>query len=465
MLGKCLTDIWVVNEDEVFKLETDFKESVNLALHLPLDQLLSDGGAWAADGIHARGKHKSLLIVPDHWMGNQSLAFRSQKPGLIDPFLRRKLSSVHPDKRNVINFFDYQLPKNQRKSNNLYAYYMQDEKGFALYDMLDEHHMAPQRIISPAFLWQYWLKRQADIEEGNYCLLHFFGHDCALYFFHDGNFLFSRRVRLSKDAECWSVLTHEINQSLYLYAQKTKADLKQIYWHASEAMAGPPSVELPERELIALDFDATKTGISIHISELAFLDGMISERLTLFKTDVMGITHRQVKKYLEWRPVWRLGMILGGVLIALMIAEDVWLGKLLEEERFKRKYISEAANPSSAAGREDYTQALDDLLSTAARPSPAQLILKLASTLPPRILISGLEIQSQNSPQLKLSATVDALDVNHFRMILNELVHKMNDAFQTSPALTFKDIDFQLKNTEAADGYQRYLINFRIQLV
>jgi hypothetical protein len=464
MFQKSPTDIWVVNEEDIFRFETDFKDTVNLTLRLPFNQLMVDEGALTAGGDLVRGNHKSLLIVPDHWMGNQSFPFRSNKPSLIEPFLARKLSSGHPGKENIVNFFDYRLYKNRQKENDLYACFMQDEKGFALYELLEKHHMAPLRITTPAYIWESWLKRQAGIKEESFCFLHFWEHECSLYFYHLGNYLFSRRVPLTNNSECWPALTYEINQSLYLFAQKTKSEFKHIYWFAADIMQEPPALELPERELIELDANLTEAGLKLNISELIFLDGMLSGRLVNAKTDVMSLTHRRVKKHLEWRLVQRLGLALGVALAALMMAENLWLGKWIEEERFKTKHFVGAVDSSGEASLQGYSQALDALMMEAARLSPGNLIVKLASALPPNVLIRGLDIHADNVPRLKLSATVEALDVNHFKETLNELVRKLNETLKPSRSLSIRDIDFQLEDTEAAQG-RRYLINFRIQSV
>jgi hypothetical protein len=464
MRKKDLTDIWVVHEDEIFRFETDFTDSANLIFRSPLNQFLDDESLSGANGRHRRRRHKHLLVVPDHWMGNQLFAFQSNKSSLIEPFLERKLSSAHPEKRNIVHFFDYQLPMNRRNGGQLYAYFLQEEKGFALYDKLSMHHHTPRRIISPSFLWEYWLRRQPNLKEDSFCLLHFFGQECALYFFDRGNFLFSRHVLLDTGTDCWAVLTYEINQSLYLYAQKTKSDLKCIYWYAAEHLAEPPAIELPDRRLIQLDLTLAPTMFSDQIRQLSFLDGMLSERLNHLKTNILSLTHRRVKKFLEWLPVRRIGMVLGGVLVALMLAEHVWLGNLAEKDQFKRRHIAGTAGPNSMGDSAEYSQALDVLLTEAVRPAPAELILKLAAELPPSTRIRSLEIQHANSPQLKISASVDALDVNHFKVTLNELVGKVNNAFQTSQPLMLKDIDFKMQPADSAHAYQRYLINFRIHL-
>ena len=72
-----------------------------------------------------------------------------------------------------------------------------------------------------------------DFHEGGKGLIHPISSECFLYFFSQGHYLFSRNIAIPDpqhgQSDIFSILTYEINQSIYLFSQKAKAEIDQLY--------------------------------------------------------------------------------------------------------------------------------------------------------------------------------------------------------------------------------------------
>ena len=153
MFTKRLPGIIVVNKDELLWIAGRQPDVGRCLLRLPLEQVLAGDGLADRIPKQLKGNHRSLCIVPDHWLGMERYPFQSTRPALIEPFLERKLTAAFPERKQVRHFFNYRSLAEGEAENGLMAYFLQDEKGYQLYDALRELDLAPRHITSPAFLW------------------------------------------------------------------------------------------------------------------------------------------------------------------------------------------------------------------------------------------------------------------------------------------------------------------------
>ncbi|MEX1350797.1 MAG: hypothetical protein AB1Z31_24020, partial [Desulfobacterales bacterium] len=109
------------------------------------------------------------------------------------------------------------------------------------YKTLSRLGLTPQRITSPALIWQSKIRQKmADFEDGGKCFIELLHNIYHLYFFFEGNFLFSRSIPLADlpadSPDNLQAITYELNQSLYLFSQRAKAEVNNLYLLSSETV-------------------------------------------------------------------------------------------------------------------------------------------------------------------------------------------------------------------------------------
>ncbi len=464
MFTKRLNGIIVVHNDEVFWTTGRQPNAGRSLLRLPLDQVLA--GDVIADRIprEVKGNYKSLCIVPDHWLGMERYPFRSTRPALIEPFLERKLVAAFPERKEVRHFFNYQSLAAGEAENGLIAYFLQDEMGYRLYNSLRKIDIAPRYLTSPAFLWLDKLSRvSSDFSHESTLLIHMGRLECSLYFYFRGHFIFSRNVALSEGQDRLEALTYEINQSQYMFSQKAKSDLNRVY-----LLAASPS-ETPEafsatlgREVI--DFQPLlKAFQTIAFEDAAFLDGLLQPRDLSSKVPFFSLTHRKIKRELEWEPVQWAGILVGVLLLLPLLGENLLLSGMIRRQAVETRRIqNQVAHSEELVG--DIEQALDRVLEVAERPVCADTVVRMLAGLPAGIQVQKLAVLLDDQPEVKLEAKVRARSAEQLKGILDQLVVRVRANFKNAQHFSLNDIDVGVDSGGDAESSSRYRISMRLEL-
>lgn len=143
-----------------------------------------------------------ILVLPDYVTGNSIYPFTSGKRSVAEPFIRRKLAESFPASPDMSDLFNYSYFKTSRDPGSLYAFYLKEPLAFSLYNRLTEAGLRPDRITTPAYIWQDKIGKLSDAEPGgSFCLIHPLQAESYLYFYVNGNFLFSRSIILPESSE------------------------------------------------------------------------------------------------------------------------------------------------------------------------------------------------------------------------------------------------------------------------
>jgi hypothetical protein len=419
-----------------------------------------------SDPVPFSTKHRinKLLIVPDYWFGNDIYKFQSTKKSLVDAFIERKLQAQYPQLAEVKHFFDSISYQRAKKERWLYAYFLQDSQFFELYRTLSRLKLTPHRITSPALIRGSKIRQMVpDFDEGGKCLIELQHNIYHLFFFFEGNFLFSRSIPLADlpvdSPDNLQAITYELNQSQYLFSQRAKAEVNTLYLISQEKLNVGELSEALGKEVNNLTsaFNELKSNppdpLSVDpVDSLDLLDSISNYQF-------LCVSHKRLKKELEWRPVQTAGMAIALFLCILLGTEAA----LLHKWSHRNEIPAVDGKPASAGNTKQkirqYNEALDMLIEDAGRLAPRQVIAKLAGSLPPDIRMKELILQAETEPALEFKGVSKDLGPEHIKASLSVLVANLNQNLRLRRAIAIPDIDIELDSNK-----QSYFLKFRMEL-
>jgi len=427
-------------------------ESVKLA-----DLLVDDVDANLMP-LSVGSRINKLLIAPDYWFGNFVYKFQSMKKSLADAFVERKLHAQYSQLPDVKNFFESISYQREHKERWLYAYFLQDPQFFRLYKTLSRLDLTPHRITSPALIWQSKIRQKMpDFEDGGKCFIELLHNIYHLYFFFEGNFLFSRSIPLADlpadSPDNLQAITYELNQSLYLFSQRAKTEINNIYLLSSETVKIGSISEALGREindLSSLFSEPRDTHPGI--------DGFVFSHY-LLKNQFLFVSHRKLKKELEWRPVQSVGIAIGLLLCFLLGMESIFLHKWSRQNQLSAIHREGVDAGMTKRKIRQYNEALDTLIEDAGRRRPKDVIAKLARSLPIQIRMQEIFLKTGTVPELEFKGTAKVLGSELLKGSLSVLIANLNQNLHPRRALTIPDIDIEHDKNK-----QSYLIKFRMEL-
>ncbi|MCU0590229.1 MAG: hypothetical protein MUC57_01990 [Desulfobacterales bacterium] len=398
-----------------------------------------------------------LLIVPDHWFKHEFFLFKSPRNSLIKPFIERKLKTAYPNLPAAQDFFSFSFRQRAATGPGVRAFHLYEPVFYDLYAALCNAHLTPRWITTAALLWEERLRlRIPEFPTQAAMLVHLHAQGAFLYFYFQGDFLFSRTVALPESAERWDALLFEVNQSIYLFSQKAKSDLNQIYLIGNEAGFQQRLSDVLGRPVQLIAGDSPAKALP---RELAHLEALLDQNGVAAPGDAYSVTHSRVQQEVKWRPIQWVGMVVAAVLLLFFVAENQWLDERLQDEIIVRSQMRRQ-QPITLA---DYDVALLELTEDAKRPSAAHTISKIISSLPEDVLINEFKMDS-DAVRLDVSATVYVDTVDRFRSRLKLLIDALNRKFKLDPAMTIEDMVFNLEEMKNPSHQAHYKISWKILL-
>lgn len=457
--------IIVVNENDVYCMGCRGNDAGRILFRMPLEQLLNDESVAEQVPKKLRGNNKYLCIVPDHWFDVETYPFRSKKPSLIEPFLKRKLTAAHPEKKAIQYLYNYRNVKAVGEANGLYAYFLQDNTAFLLFSALYRMHLAPRQITAPGFLWEHKLAQiTVDFARRGTLLIHMNEEMCQLYFYFNGNYLFSRSVILKDAPDAMEALTFEINQSLYMFSQKSKSDLGRIYLLSKN----PENIDIISQSLgrdvvdIAPLISDTRC---LELPEVPFLNGLLERNELVSPPRFFSVTHRRIKKELEWRPVQWAGVLVGGLLVLSLLGENLFLNSMIQKETVENQKTRQQMSGATGMPLADYESVLDYALNRLERPACGDALRRLLASLPESVWVSKLNVSVEDDPALLLEAVVLSENADHFKTALALLVANVRQYFKSAEDFSINDIDIRMDSSTRSQSIFRYRISLRLNLI
>jgi hypothetical protein len=466
---KRATPITLVDNNEIhFVLQVGSAEGQILD-PVPLDRLIADQVDLSAVPAAFQHQAGSVMVVPDYWLANASFAFQSKKRSLAEAFLQRKLRAEMPEFPQVEDFFEYFFHESDQGETEVYAYFIREPTFFHAYDQLARWNLHPRRVTTPAFLWEAQLKeRIPGFREGGKAFVHILARECFLYFFFEGHFLFSRQIALPECEEDASgqleTLAYETHQSLYLFSQKARAEIDRVYvasfgYVEAEALAEALGKEV--EEVRGLEEGLTES--SVTIGQPGLLSGLYLPDLSKAQ-NFISIANKQTEKEQQWKPVQKMGIAVGLLLLLLLAGESALLWK------WSRPVAVEAAQGGGAKDQEavealrQYNEALDLFLRESQRPSPGKAIIQLARALPEEVWIREMIVETEPTPGLSLTGTVRAAEPSEFRETLSDFLDGLKGHFRGARSLGLQDIHVNTADCEHVEGGRSCAIALEFEL-
>jgi hypothetical protein len=466
------TVMTVVNNETLHFVVLDPNEEERLLGSLSLDEFLGDN--MELDLIPEEVRHgvstlvNSLLIVPDYWFGDLSLKFQSRKRSIVEPFIERKVQAQYPDLPDIKYFINYTFYQADQGEPGIHVYFMQDPTSFHLYNKLAEFNLSPRRITTPAFLWQQKLQKIiSEFDKSGKALVYLLSTESFLYFFYQGNFLFSRSIALSdspeESSDRFNTLSYQINQSSYLFSQKVKAEIDQIYLLSSGEDDAQELSEILGREVKDLKDTIDGSPIGSTIAEHLGPAGCFGPSDLSPASKFLSISHKLERKELEWKPIQMAGIVVGLILLLLLIGERFVLWKWSNSSQFylTEKGVITETEPRQALHR--YNQALDLLLKETQRPSLRETIINVFRSLSDHVWIKEMFVEVETNPRVDIKGVITASGSDQFRKSLSVFLANLRKYFQGSRSLRMQDIDFETDRSNEK-GYQNYVITLRFNL-
>ncbi len=382
-------------------------EAMQVDHTVPLDLFLEDDYAASSIPAVVRGRKNRLLVVPDYWIGQTSLALQSQKQSIVAPFVERKLASEHSDLPDIGLFFDYAFSKEPSERGDIYAFFLQDPLSYQLYQKLTTFDLAPMDITIPAYVWGRKLEKlHPELVDSGSGLIQKLSSACYLYFYYKGQFMFSRSIQFSDsaggDTDALDALTYEINQSFYLFSQKEKAELEHIFIHSSRREDAADLAESLGREIHSLELgDGVDASVQA-MTEMLGPCGVFAPDDLLPAGNYTTVSQRNHAREREWHPVQMAGVFVGILLFLLLGGEYFFLHKWSKQAPGPEN-AGVMASQSSREIIQQYNEALDIILQETRRPSSWKTMVDLASCLPVNVRVKEMMLSVAENPNLDLT--------------------------------------------------------------
>lgn len=451
-----------VHNNELIWLAGRGEEQGRSLLRLPLEEVLNDGNVSERIPKFIKGKYRSLCIVPDHWFGNKSYPFQSRKANLIEPFLEHKLTSTYPEITELRHLFSYRHTSITSGGEGVTAYFLQDHKGYELFNALKRLNVSPRQITTLAFLWMEKLSQiTSDFSRDGTLLIHINKEECSLYFYFNGNYLFSRNVILPETTDWMEGIAFEINQSLYMFSQKTKSELNRFYM-LSDVSSNLNSLSR------TLGHDVIDIGPLLTPSdtfeddELSSLNGVFDLSL---KGTFLNVSHRQIRRGLEWEPVQWTGIFIGMLLLLLLVGENLILGRMFRAEADITQGLYQKMHSLDGITLSDDESAVDRVLQTIEQPRAYDAVYRLLVSLPDGVRLKKIDLALETPSEVSLTAFVSAMDTDRLKDILTQLTNQIRHHFKSAQGFSVNDIDVRKDSSNNMNPTAPYLISLKIGLV
>ncbi len=475
------TVLTIVINDKLYFISFDRKGRGTVLHGMSLDQFLSDDPESAAIPDQLKDKTNALLILPDYWSGNASYLFQSRRISLAKAFIERKLSTEYPDLPDINYFFDFSYHRTELENREVNVFFLQEPKAFQLYDKLFEYKLNPIRISTPALLWEQKLINMVpDFDIGGTSFVHLLPSECFLYFFSGGHFVFSRLITIPEvqvennangqppeTTDIYNIITYEINQSLYLFSQKSKSEMGKIcllscYEDSARVLSESLGKEITDINASSPDLKGLQESPGIQ-EYLGSIGSFTTAELSSSKSQ-LNLTHSSLKKMLEWKPVQTIGMVLGFALLLLLTVESFYLWGWTS---VNRELMAESRSFGGVKQKQlvrEYSRALDMIIAETDRTLPRNVIINVGKALPDNAWVTDMDVETESNPGVVIHGVIKATGAEQLSNTLSKLLENLNLSFQGTRSLRIKDIDFKVDKSLMSEETKNFLFTLKFNL-
>ena len=409
-----------------------------------------------------------ILVLPDYVTGNSIYPFTSGKRSVAEPFIRRKLAESFPASPDMSDLFNYSYFKTSRDPGSLYAFYLKEPLAFSLYKRLSEAGLRPDRITTPAYIWQDKIGKTADDGSGeSFCLIHPLPAESYLYFYVNGNFLFSRSIMLPESSEGHNekldALAFEISQSLYLFSQKVKSEISRFYL--------VPSAHIDETAISErIGKNVRRIGTDMEEGRKADNKSPMPGPLVAFSSEdidsatMPAISHRIVVMEKFWHTVQLTGIITGIITLMLLCAETAYFSywshrNILPKAASMSKEITDNRRTVG-----HYNEMLDLVMNERQRPDPADMLAGIALSLPENVTVRELLFNFESPSQVIIKGIVRADGPDLIKSTLSAMVEGLTRNLNSSRPPVIGDIGFDMEGSAGDPEFQGYKFHIKVDM-
>ena len=273
--------------------------------------------------------------------------------------------------------------------------YLQEAMAYELYRRLEELNISPTSY----FLTRLDLAVLAEPTHRRVCRLWYrlctslMESDCFLYFYNMGQFLFSRHIQLPEtehgSPEIYNLLNYEINQSFYLYSQKSKRSVDSLIMLAEDPEATGKLAELLGREVQEMPPSLPGAVLIDETENFAVCRGFST--LDLKNHSQPGISYKPLRREMAWRPVQWAGVAIGIFLIILLAVEAGYLNffqKNIQQQQSAILASSSTLQPKQVLN--DLTQILNEITAELGRPSGSGVMMRTLLAMPATVSLQKI---------------------------------------------------------------------------
>lgn len=455
----------LVNNDRLVFFSLSGEGVPCVVASLPFASILDDGidlreqlpaGKWSIP----------LLVVPDFWLGVNSYLIASPKKSLVDLFVQKKLGSEYPDIPRCQDFYDYAPVQMEQGKAGVQVYAFQEAQFADLYQHLERQGLCPEQITTPGLLWEARLRESVPEFAGRaVCLIDLVGAECFFYFFHQGRYLFSRDLSISNRLEAetrLNALSYEIDQSRFLFSQKSKSQVDTVYFIPSkgESLTAQDLSRRLRSEVHEFNGGAAVAGADLP-EELNPVAHFLSPAL-LRGDQAINLAHRQIKKEREWLPVQKAGLFLGAFLLLAFALQAAFLHWWVPAEWMA---VDPRADREHRRTVREYNLNLDAALKELRRTLPTEVIAKVAEILPDNVWIEQMSIALAPKKTLSLVTVVKADEPEEFDRIFTALIRNARTAFGKRVSPQQREVSFtRLEERDEASALGDFRLEMEVDL-
>ncbi len=449
-----LNPVFVATDEALYFFSPDDIRSDSGPTRLSLETLLDSPQAAEASLPRHRSGIGSLWIVPDIWLKHEFFPFQPLRESLACSFIERKLKSAYPHLPLLSRFYTFTFVSQGEpaRERGLRVFFPQEEKIFRLYEVLQRLNLEPHWITSPALLWAQRLSRvEREFTKHGFLLIDVRGERVFLYFYHQGEFLFSRSLQMPAENARAENLLFEINQSNYLFAQKAKSSPQRI---RTSGDAAELKAELEAHLETPIEPLEDPGGRSLP-SGVAFLQGLWSERGVETPPEPHRLTDKRVLEEQRWRPVQWCGILSALCSLLAFLFIGVFLERQLQNEMETQTVLRGHAARSLA----EIEEMVDRLLQHSASPAAAEVIGGIEAARPSNIQLQEVKIDTDRRT-LELAICVNVGEVEGLRHSVKAFAQNLNRRLRLRHPLGMDDFVLHPETLSAESAWK----NFRLSL-
>lgn len=410
---------------------------------------------------------KKLLILPNYFIGNTTYPFASGKRSIAEAFIRRKLAESFPATPEMTDFFNYTYLKAGQDPGSLYTYYLQDPVALRPYRWLTDAGIRPDRITTPALIWQHKIGKLIEgASGGSLCLIHTLPAESHLYFFVQGNFLFSRSIKFPEsvvsDSGKLDSLAYEISQSLHLFSQKVKSEINRFYLVSSINIDDKGLSGRIGKDVQRIDTDQEEDRQSE--------DDPMSGPLAAFSWSdldaekIPAISHRKVAAEKAWYPVQRTGIITGMFLFLLLCGETFYLNLWSRSNLLSESSSVTKGMTINRQIIEKYNEHLDMVINERQHPDPAGILAGVMLSLPENVTIQELEFNIESPFQVIIKGNVKTDSPEILKSALSSMVEGLTHNLKPVRPPSMSDISLDMEKSALVSGSTGYSFHIQVDL-